>query len=70
MNERIQELIQSTVATLDRGPLDRSQGTDAILREFAEQIVIDCAGIAYNNLDDTDDAVRISGLILNAFGVR
>ena len=39
MNQRIRELIQSTVATLDRGPLDRSQDTDAILREFAELIV-------------------------------
>ena len=38
--------------------------------EFAESIVIDCAGIAYNNLDDTHDAVRVSGLILNTFGVR
>jgi hypothetical protein len=68
MNERIQELIQSTVATLDRGPLDRSQGTDAILREFAEQIVIDCAGIAYNN--DGLDNEEISRLILETFGVR
>ena len=37
---------------------------------FAESIIIDCAGIAYNNLDDTDDAVKISGLILNTFGVK
>ena len=37
---------------------------------FAESLIIDCAGIAYNNLDDTDDAVRISGLILNTFGVK
>jgi len=38
--------------------------------EFAERIIVDCAGIAYNNLDDNDDATRISGLILNAFGVK
>ena len=68
MNERIQELIQSTVATLDRGPLDRSQDTDAILREFAELIVIDCAGIAYNN--DGLDNEEISRLILETFGVK
>ena len=37
---------------------------------FAESIIIDCAGIAYNNLDDSDDAVKISGLILNTFGVK
>ena len=37
--------------------------------EFAESIIIDCAGMAYNNLDD-DDANRISGLILNTFGVK
>ena len=37
---------------------------------FAESIIIDCAGIAYNNLDDTDDAVKVSGLILNTFGVK
>ena len=37
---------------------------------FAESLIIDCAGIAYNNLDDTDDAVKISGLILNTFGVK
>ena len=46
MNERIQELIQNTAADLDRGPLDRSQDTDAILREFAELIVRECADIA------------------------
>ena len=40
------------------------------LEKFAELIVKECAGIAYNNLDDTDDAVRVSGLILNNFGVR
>ena len=68
MNERIQELIQSTAADLDRGPLDRSQDTDAILREFAEQIVIDCAGIAYNN--DGLDNEEISRLILETFGVK
>ena len=38
--------------------------------EFAESLIIDCAGIAYNNLDDTDDAVKVSGLILNTFGVK
>lgn len=38
--------------------------------EFAERIVIECAGIAYNNLDDEEDASRISSMILNAFGVR
>lgn len=38
--------------------------------EFAQRIVTDCAGIVYNNLDDNDDAVRVSGLILNAFGVK
>ena len=37
---------------------------------FAESLIIDCAGIAYNNLDDSDDAVKISGLILNTFGVK
>ena len=68
MTQRIQELIQSTVATLDRGPLDRSQDTDAILREFAELIVIDCAGIAYNN--DGLDNEEISRLILETFGVK
>lgn len=68
MNQRIQKLIQSTAADLDRGPLDRSQDTDAILREFAEQIVIDCAGIAYNN--DGLDNEEISRLILDAFGVK
>ena len=68
MNERIQELIQNTAADLDRGPLDRSQDTDAILREFAEQIVIDCAGIAYNN--DGLDNEEISRLILETFGVK
>ena len=38
--------------------------------EFAESLIIDCAGIAYNNLDDSDDAVKVSGLILNTFGVK
>ena len=68
MNERIQELIQSTAADLDRGPLDRSQDTEAILREFAERIVIDCAGIAYNN--NGLDNEEISRLILDTFGVK
>ena len=38
--------------------------------EFAESLIIDCAGIAYNNLADDQDAVKVSGLILNAFGVK
>lgn len=58
MNQRIQELAKQIYGT---------EATDQEIK-FAEQIVIDCAGIAYNN--DGLDNEEISRLILDAFGVK
>jgi len=38
--------------------------------EFAERIVIECAGMAYNNIDDEENASRVSAMIFNFFGVK
>ena len=65
MNERILELAKKVGLKFPN-----ETALSPAERMFAELIVEECAGIAYNNLDDTDDAVRVSGLILNNFGVR
>lgn len=65
MNERILELAKKVGLKFPN-----ETALSPAERMFAELIVKECAGIAYNNLDDTDDAVRVSGLILNNFGVR
>ena len=38
--------------------------------EFAESIIIECAGIAHNNIDDEDDATRVPQMIFDFFGVK
>ena len=67
MNKRILKLFNE--AGFHQPEMERL-GIEDKFEKFAELIVEECAGIAYNNLDDTDDAVRVSGLILNNFGVR
>lgn len=37
---------------------------------FAESLIIECAGIAHNNIDDGDDATRVPQLIFDFFGVK
>ena len=38
--------------------------------EFAESLIVECAGIAHNNIDDEDDATRVPQLIFDFFGVK
>jgi hypothetical protein len=37
---------------------------------FAESLIIECAGIAHNNIDDQEDATRVPQLIFDFFGVK
>jgi len=38
--------------------------------EFAESIIIECAGIAHNNIDDPEAATRVPRMIFDFFGVK
>ena len=38
--------------------------------EFAESIVIECAGIAHNNIHDPEDATRVPQMIFDFFGIK
>ena len=68
MDEGYRRLVEMAIKSGMKG-LNEKYLSPAEL-EWAERIIIDCAGIAYNNLDDSDDAVKVSGLILNTFGVK
>lgn len=38
--------------------------------EFAQRIIMECASMAHNNIDDEEDAARISQMIFDFFGVK
>jgi hypothetical protein len=62
MNSRIKDLAnQATQDIMGVPTLDPEY--------FAQLVALDCAGIVYNNLSDEEDGERISGLILEVFGV-
>ena len=38
--------------------------------EFAESIIIECAGIAHNNIHDPEDANQVPRMIFDFFGIK
>lgn len=65
MNERIRELArQSGIIQYD------SDGKASEVQRFAELIVMDCASIVYNNIDDDEQGESLSRLILDSYGVE
>jgi hypothetical protein len=65
MNERIRELArQSGIIQYD------SDGKASEVERFAELIVMDCASIVYNNIDDDEQGESLSRLILDSYGVE
>ena len=65
MNQRIRELATEVGISVEY--LTNTKQI-VLIEKFAELIVIDCAGIAYNN--DGLDNEEISRLILDTFGVK
>ena len=68
MNQRIRELAEQARLMAEGQPSGPSPWHDA-LQHFAELIVMDCASIVYNNVDD-DQGETVSRLLLKTYGVE
>lgn len=68
MDAGYQRLVDMAIKSGIKG-LNEKYLTPAEL-EFAESIIIECAGIAHNNIEDGDDATRVPQLIFDFFGVK